>query len=168
MSTNSVLVPWRRTIRLGGFHNAEELRKALADKQIRLWGTAKDVLTQSSLATSIQMADVDLEEVSVEELGFPNGEIFSRICTSVSESGYELCTTETAPQLALQEEGECGVARTIGMASVLDSTNFHCILVVGRVGADQGGYRYIRGIHHPNGFFCGKDDRFVLKRSCRE
>ncbi|MGB8815657.1 MAG: hypothetical protein WCC74_00230 [Minisyncoccia bacterium] len=91
-----------KTVKLGKFKNVDEIRKALRDGAIYVDDRANDILGKPAFKMSETEQDVELVEVSNEELGFKDGACYADSCKRASEIGLDKCPAEVGPQLPLQ------------------------------------------------------------------
>ena len=99
--------PWR-TLKLGtGLRSADNFRKDLKKSGYKISGWANDILGKPEfIVTSTKEVEVGLVNISVAELGFPNGATCKEIYQKVTELGLELCPPEVGPQLRLQYQNQ--------------------------------------------------------------
>ena len=115
--------PWR-TIKLGtGLQTVDDFRKAIKKIGNRIGEYANDILGNPEfITTSTKEIKVDLVNVSVAELGFPNGATRKEIYRKAKELGLELCPAEVGPQLRLQYRDQpMNEWLYIGMEPITDS-----------------------------------------------
>lgn len=77
--------------------SSKEAKKALLDKGIRIYDTAKEILQKTSF--SKELIKYNLVSFSVESLGFPNGATTAEIYQKARELGFKLCPAEVGPLL---------------------------------------------------------------------
>lgn len=95
--------PIFRTIKLGtGLKTADDFRKAIKDKRMRIGDYANDILGKPQFTVATEETEVDLVIVSVEELGYKNGAKLNNIYARAEERGLQRCPSEVGPQLRLQ------------------------------------------------------------------
>jgi hypothetical protein len=110
-----------KTIRLGTFKNADEARRALksAGCSVSTWAT--NILGRPDFTLSETLQEVDLVNVSVEDLGFKNSASHADICKRALELGLKLCSPEVGVQLRLQwSDQPKGTFVVIGMEAIAD------------------------------------------------
>ena len=102
-----VFKPWR-TLKLGtGLQTADNFRQDLKKSGNKISDWANDILGKPEFTvTSTKEVEVGLVNISVAELGFPNGATRKEIYQKVKELGLELCPPEVGPQLRLQYQNQ--------------------------------------------------------------
>ena len=118
--------PWR-TIKLGtGLQTVDDFRKAIKKIGNRIGEYANDILGNPEfITTSTKEIKVDLVNVSVAELGFPNGATRKKIYAKAKELGLKLCPAEVGPQLRLQYRDQpMNEWLYIGMEPITDSVGY--------------------------------------------
>jgi hypothetical protein len=95
--------PWR-IIKLGtGQKTANDFRKAIKKANCKVSDWASDILGKPEFSVAAtKEIEVDLVNISVSELGFPNGATREKIYKRAQELGLQLCPPEVGPQLRLQ------------------------------------------------------------------
>jgi hypothetical protein len=120
-----------RTIRIGGFRNADEVRKAIKNAGMNIGNYANDILGKILLATS--ETDVNIVLLSVADLGFKDGAEYGKICSRAKELGLELCPAEVGSQLRLQYKDQPnGEWLIVAMKPITDSDDDLILFFVGR------------------------------------
>lgn len=103
-----------KTIKIGGKVTKEDLK----DFKVSYW--AYDILEKVSF--SKESKDIELEIISVAELGLPDGGTISQIYAKAKERGLELCPAEVGPQLRLQYKDQPkGEWLLVAMEPITDS-----------------------------------------------
>jgi hypothetical protein len=128
---------WRiwKTIKLGTFKNVEEIRKALKAGGNNISDWANDILSKPAFTVSETEQDVELVNVSVEELGFKQGACYADICKRASGLELDLCPAEVGPQLRLQWKDQSkGTYVAVAMEAITDSDGFLRVFSVMRDG----------------------------------
>ncbi len=111
-----------KTIKLGTFKNVDEIRKALKAGKHSIGDWANNILGKPAFKVSETEQDVELVNVSVEELGFKNGASYADICKRALELGLDLCPAEVGPQLRLQYKDQPkGTYVVVAMEAITDS-----------------------------------------------
>lgn len=151
-----------KTIKLGtGLKTAKDFRNELKkNNRIGVWGD--DILGQSAFTVSDIEKEVDLVNISVEELGFKDGATRKDIYDRALELGLQLCPEEVGPQLRLQYTDQPkGEWLRVAMEPIADSDGD---LNVFDVAHDSDG-RWLNGNNgHPDNFWNG-DNRWLFLRS---
>ncbi len=88
------------TLRLGGT-TKHELLSALAHQGVKLNDYARDLFADAAFTTSTETGEVQLVQVSLPDIGLPNGGRFDQIVTHAAEFGLEPCPLEVGPRLRL-------------------------------------------------------------------
>jgi hypothetical protein len=146
-----------RTIRIGGFRNADEVRKAIKNAGMNIGNYANDILGKIPLATS--ETDVNIVLLSVADLGFKNGAEYGKICSRAKELGLELCPAEVGSQLRLQYKDQPnGEWLIVAMKPITDSDDDLELFVVER--DDFGLWLYIDYGYSDN--FWDSSNRFAF------
>ena len=100
-----------RTIRVGGM-TKHDLLAQLQDAKIQLNESARVLFTHDKFTTSPAVSHIETVELSVADLGYPEGASIGKIHDRAAECGLSLCPLELAPHLRLQyidqEEGCIG------------------------------------------------------------
>ena len=93
-----------KTIKLGtGFKTSSDFQKALKDRNYRITYWGNNILTNSNFTVSDTEREIDLVNVSIEELGLSREKLTKKIIYNRAlELGLELCPAEVGPQLRLQ------------------------------------------------------------------
>jgi len=114
-----------KTIKLGGFKTADDVRKALKDGGFRLGDWANDILGKPAFTVTSEETELDLVVVTVAELGFKKGATRRNIYKRAQEFGLELCPPDVGPQLRLQYGGQPnGEWLLIGMEPITASGGY--------------------------------------------
>ncbi|WP_339229533.1 helicase [Oceanobacillus sp. FSL K6-2867] len=100
-----------RTIKVGELTKSQLIQK-LKQRSILMNEYAKRLLSDDKFTTSDTKYSLKIVELTVENLGFPNGSTMPQIFKRASELGLELCPLELGPHLRLeylnQPEGNKG------------------------------------------------------------
>ena len=140
IDTVKLFKTWK-TIKLGTFKNVDEIRKALKAKENFISDWANDILGEPAFKVSETEQDVELVNVSVEELGFKNSARYADICKRALELGLDLCPAEVGPQLRLQfKDQPKGTYVVVAMEAITDSDGNLFVFFVKRV---DDGERYL-------------------------
>ena len=134
-----VFQPWR-TLKLGtGLQTADDFRKALKQSGNKISDWANNLLDKPEFTvTSTKEVEVDLVNISVAELGFPNGATRKEIYRKAKELGLELCPAEVGPQLRLQYQNQpMNEWLLIGMEPITGSGGYLDVFGVVRHGNGQ-------------------------------
>jgi len=151
-----------KTIKLGTLKNAEEIRQALKASGNNIGNWVNDILGKPTFTVSKTEQEVELVNVSVEELGFKGSACYADICKRALELGLDLCPAEVGPQLRLQwKDQPKGTYVVVAMNAITDSDGF---LSVFSVECDGGGDRYLRARSGDAGRVWDADRRFVFQR----
>ena len=94
-------LPTWKTVKLGVFKTADAYRKALEQGRRRSGEWVNDFLGQPAYTCAREETDVDLVVLSVEDLGFKKGALYSQICEKALAAGLDLCPAEVGPALRL-------------------------------------------------------------------
>ncbi len=98
--------PWKLyhfcVVQLGTFKSWRELKGAIEDSGMEITDEANDIACRPALILAQEETKVQLVEMSVGSLGFPDGSNYSDICESAKKLGLYLCPPEVGPQLRLQ------------------------------------------------------------------
>jgi hypothetical protein len=154
--------PVWKTVRLGVHKTADAYRKALGAGRHRSGEWVNDFLGNPAYACASEETDVDLAVVSVEELGFAKGALYSQICEKAQTMGLDLCPAEVGPALRLaypnQPKGERLMIATKPFADSGDELDLFAMEVSG------GGGLWLRGDCGPADRYWEPDRRFVFVR----
>ena len=155
-----------KTIKLGtGLKTADDFRKAIKAKGMKIGNWANDILGKSAFVAAKGETEIDLVLVTVAELGFKSGARYDQICGRAKELGLEFCPSEVGPQLRLQYEDQPeGEWVLIGMEPLSDSDGHLRVFDVEHGG---GGRRLRGGVGGP-GCFWGGRGRWVFVRPRRK
>lgn len=114
-------VGWK-TIKLGTYKNVDAIKKSLTKKGFKIRNWADDLLNKPAFVLGSLQEEIQLINVSVDDLGFKKGAYYKDICARARELDLVLCPKETGPQLRLQyknqPKGEC---LRIAMKPITDS-----------------------------------------------
>ena len=155
----TLLIVWK-TIKLGTIKNADEFRKALKKAGSRISDWANDIIGKPAFTVASSEEEIQLVNLSVEELGFKNGAKYGDICARAKELGLELCPNEVGPQLRLQYKDQPkGEWLRIAMEPITDSDGDLFIFLV----VHDDGDLWLGSNYGPSGYFWGADDRFVFR-----
>ena len=91
-----------KTVRLGTFKNVDEIYQALKVSGNNINNEEGDILGKPTFTVSKTEKDVELINVSVEELGLKDNDKYKDICKRAFKLGLQLCPAEVGPQLRLQ------------------------------------------------------------------
>ena len=156
---NNKFEVWK-TIKLGTIKNADEFRKALKKAGFKISDWANNIIGKPAFTVASSEEEIELVNLSVEELGFKNGAKYGDICTRAKELGLELCPNEVGPQLRLQYKDQPkGEWLRIAMEPITVSLGYLLIFDVEHGGDDL--WLYSR-IGHSFGF-CDANYRFVFR-----
>jgi len=109
-----------KTVRVGGFQNAEAIRKATKKVEMNIGNYADDILGKIPLAAD--ETDINVVLMSVADIGFKDGAEYEKICSRAKELGLELCPAEIGPQLRLQYKDQPnGEWIVVAMEPIADS-----------------------------------------------
>jgi len=107
--------PTLRAVQIGGLSKAELLQR-LAAAQVQLNPAGQQLFADERFRTAAQARQIVVQQLSVAELGLPDGGVTADILTAAARCGLEPCPLELAPHLRLQlldqEEGALGFAPT--------------------------------------------------------
>lgn len=127
-------VEWKMwmTVRLGTLKNVDEIRQALKTGGYFIGDRENDILGKPAFKVSETEQDVELVNVSVEELGFKQGACYADICKRASKLGLDLCPAEVGPQLRLQWKDQSkGTYVVVAMEAIADSDRDLSVFSVG-------------------------------------
>jgi hypothetical protein len=129
--------PVWKTVALGTYANARELREALRVAQCGIGDLAGEFLYRPAFKVSRTRMDVDLVVRSVAALGFgANGASLADIYTRARALGLELCPDEAAAELRLQYlDQPVGELLHIAMEPAVTAVGDVAYLIVGNGGA---------------------------------
>lgn|SRR5690606_15246540 len=100
-----------KSIVVGGLSKADLLQK-LQQSSISLNQYGEKLLYDDRFTTTETAYSVEIVELSVRDLGFPNGATLPEIFRQANELGLQLCPPELGPYLRLeyvdQDEGDSG------------------------------------------------------------
>lgn len=105
----------RRHVRSGGVHKSELIRQ-LSERQIETNVYAEQLFADERFTTSDVRILLPTIELSVGELGFPEGATLPQVFEKAAELGFQRCPLELAPHLRLQygEQSDGGSASLPG------------------------------------------------------
>jgi hypothetical protein len=140
-----------KTIKLGtGHQTADDFRKALKKAGRRIGDWANGILGKPAFTAATEETEVNLVNISVAELSFPNGATRKEIYEKAQKMGLSLCPPEVGPQLRLQYKDQPnGEWLLIGMEPITVSGGGLRVFGVER---DDSGL-WLRS-------YCGDPDRF--------
>jgi hypothetical protein len=129
--------PVWKTIALGTYANARELREALRVAQCGIGDLAGEILYRPAFKVSKTRMDVDLVVRTVAALGFgANGASLADVYTRARALGLELCPDEVAAELRLQYlDQPVGELLHIAMEPAVTAVGDTAHLIVGNGGA---------------------------------
>jgi hypothetical protein len=90
-----------RVVWIGGLTKAQLLEQ-LAQHRVELNQAAKDLCASDKFTTADERSELNTVELSVSNLGFPEGAIISEIFSRALRLGLRLCPMETGPHFRLQ------------------------------------------------------------------
>jgi hypothetical protein len=112
------------TVKVGTFKNVEEIRQAIKAGGHFIGDWANDILGKPAFKVSETEQDIELVNVSVEELGFKDGARYADTCKRAFELGLEYCPAEVGPQWCIQQPK--GVPVIVAMEAIIGSdTDLH-------------------------------------------
>lgn len=151
-----------KTIKLGTRKSAGLLREALEAAKFRIGDWASDLLNQKTFTIASEERELELVQVTVAELGFPEGATRKEIYEAALAAGLNLCPPEVGPQLCLQyPDQSLNEWMQIGMDPIAYSDgNLH----VFSVGHNDDG-RWLHSNSGNPGSRWDADDRWVFARS---
>ena len=91
----------RRTIHLGGLEKSELIKK-FAQNSISMNASAERLFASDLFTTSKTHDTVTCIELTVSNLGFPQGATIAEIYAKAKQLGLHLCPLELGPHLRLQ------------------------------------------------------------------
>lgn len=157
--------PLWKTVRLGAHKTAADYSKALEAGRNRSVDWVINYLGQPAFECARQEKDVDLAVVSVGELGFVQGALYSQIVERALALGLELCPAEVGPALRLAYEDQPRGEKLIIATSPSAETGEDLDLFVMEVSG--GGGLWLRGDCGPSDRYFEPDRRFVFVRPRR-
>lgn len=150
-----------KTIKLGTFKNVDEIRWALKTGGCSTSRIAN--LTLNKITVSKIKQDVELVEVSNEELGLRSGAYYADTCKCAFKLGLEYCPAELGPQLCLQYKDQPkGTFVIVAMEAIADAAGNLFIFDVER--SDDGRQYFSIFNVSENRHFFGSNARFVFLR----
>lgn len=90
-----------REVCIGGMSKTELLEK-LNENKIGLNELALKFINHDQFTTSSSKKKLKTVEISVSDLGFPNGAIINEICQKANEFGFKICPQDLGLHLRLQ------------------------------------------------------------------
>ena len=157
-----------RTITLGTYKDVPTLKSAITDAGFQISDYASDIMDQPAFTIAPQEEKIRLVEVSVADMGFPNGTNYRSIKDRVVgtevqlEDGlYEvqLCPAEVGPQLRLHYKDQPkGEWLRIAMEAITGSDGDLTLFGVER----DGGVLWLFGDNGRDDRECGGGLRFVF------
>ena len=161
-----------KTIEVGGLSKAELIQK-LQQSSISLNQYGEKLLFDDRFTTTETTYSVEIVELSVRDLGFPNGATLPEIYKQANELGLQLCPPELGPYLRLeyadQVEGNSGNLSqkneahsgsvTIASEIISDEESFPKGFYVRKVD----GVLWLRGYVADNLHVWNPDNRFIFK-----
>lgn len=154
--------------KLGTYKNADALKQAMEKAGMKMSDWAKDIMGKPAFKVADKEEEVILVEITVAELGFKDGVMYSVICkkavgTEVSFEGQdyivELCPNEVGPQLRLQHlKQKKGEWLRIAMEAITVSGGHQFIFVV----VHDSGDMCLGSIHGHAGYVYDSGNRFVF------
>lgn len=150
------------TIKLGRQKSVEEIRQALKASGNNISDWANDILGKPAFTVSETEQDVELVNVSIEELGFKQSACYADICKRALELGLDLCPAEVGPQLRLQYKDQPkGTYVVVAMNAITDSDGDLLVFSVERC---DDGDRYLDAGSGNVGNIWVASNRFVFLR----
>lgn len=154
-----VFKTWK-TIKLGMFKDTNKICEALKSSRLRISEYASDIMDKSDFTVEKTEKEVELVNVSVAEMGFKNGALYTKILNRAIELGLELCPPEAGPQLRLQYKDQPKNDWVmVAMEPIVDSAGDFCMF---RVGRDGDGDQWLHIINGYTGHFWPGNVRFVF------
>ncbi|MEK5185365.1 helicase [Solibacillus sp. FSL W7-1324] len=161
-----------KTVEVGGLSKVDLIRK-LEQSSILLNQYGEKLLHDDRFITTETKYSVEIVELSVRDLGFPNGATLPEIFKQANELGLQLCPPELGPYLRLeyvdQEEGNAGdLSRkkeaptgsvTIASHLISDEESFPKGFYVRKVD----GVLWLRGYVADNLHVWNPDNRFIFQ-----
>lgn len=161
-----------KNIEVGGLSKAELIQK-LQQSSISLNEYGEKLLFDDRFTTTETTYSLEIVELSVRDLGFPNGATLPEIYKQASELGLQLCPPELGPYLRLeyadQVEGNSGNLSqkneapsgsvTIASEIISDEESFPKGFYVRKVD----GVLWLRGYVADNLHVWNPDNRFIFK-----
>lgn len=151
-----------------GLKTADDFRKAHEKVGCKIGDYGNDVLEKPAFEKSVaeKETEVELVNVSVEELGFKDGATRADIYKRAKELGLGLCPAEVGPQLRLkykdQPKGEWVL---IAMEPITGSNGYLHVFNVKRYdGGDDDGVLCLNARNGDPDFSWGGDTRWVFLR----
>lgn len=102
----------KRLIEIGGL-NPAQLKSRLRQQDIMLNEYAEQLISDERFTTSETKSTIQIVELTIQDLGFPEGAVIPQILERISVLGFALCPVALAPHLRLayfdQPEGDTGI-----------------------------------------------------------
>lgn len=91
-----------KTVKIGGFKNANEIHRAFKKEKMSIDIYAKDILGKIILTDEV--FEINIKVVSLADLGFNffHSVPYSNVCKQGEKAGLKLCPQETGPYFRLQ------------------------------------------------------------------
>lgn len=150
------------TVSLGSYKNAHALRSALVEARVMRIGLADELLHEKGFEVEQEERQVTLIVRSVEQLGFTSIETYERICARAQKRGFELCSAELGPSLAVRGELLSPDVLYVGMEPMTDESGLRAIFGVGT----QGGRVVLKGVYCAPRQLWNLQTRFVFMKPC--
>jgi len=152
--------PVWKTVELGVYKTPDAYRAALATGMLRSGDWVTNFLGKPAYKCASVATSVDLVLVSVADLGFQRGALYSEICERAQQFGLRLCAAEVGPALRLayvdQPRGERLIIATKPSADTHEDLDLFVMEVSG------GGGLWLRGDCGPQDRYWEPDRRFVF------
>jgi hypothetical protein len=147
-------------VRIGGTSKAELLR-ALREAGVQLNEAAEALFADERFVTSVEPRDVDVETLTVGDLGFPDGATHAQLLARARARGLDEAPLELGPrwrlQLVDQPEGAFGAPLVHGRAPT-GSITVVSTLLDARDETPKGFYlRRVDGVLWLRGYWSGSD-----------
>ncbi|MFA6227118.1 MAG: hypothetical protein WC631_01380 [Candidatus Paceibacterota bacterium] len=161
--TSEVWKTWK-IIKIGTIYTAEAFCQVFKNEGLDMDRMVKDIIHSPAFRVSGTEQDVELVNVSNEQLGFKDGAYYMDTCKRALMLGLDMCPAEVGPQLYLQlkEDMPSGTSVVVAMEAMLDSENY---LKVFTVNCDVRGELYLLTcICHPHSKFFAHRRFLFLRR----
>ncbi|MBH9579447.1 hypothetical protein [Inhella proteolytica] len=102
------------TVQIGGVDKAELLQR-LAAAQVKMNLAGQQLFADERFRTAAQPEQIQVQQISVADLGLPDGGVMAQILAAAAGRGLQPCPLELGPHLRLlldQAEGALGFAPT--------------------------------------------------------